>query len=86
MRVSNECLMRPMPASGREFEFDEERQVIGRDVRVRESGHLVLLQPRHVQRTQDPHDRHPRLGVEDVVQDSFEVEPFREQMDDVRTC
>lgn len=61
--------------SGREFELDEEGQVVGRDVRVGEAGDFVLLQPGHVERTEDPHDGHPRLGVEDVVQDAFEVEP-----------
>lgn len=60
--------------SSREFEFDEEGQVVRRNMRMREAGDFVLLQPGHVEWTEDPHDGHARFRKEDVVEHAFEVE------------
>lgn len=42
---------------------------------MREARDFVFLQPVGIDRTQDAHHRHLSLGVEDVIQYAFEVEP-----------
>ena len=57
------------------LELDEERQVVGGDVRMRTAEHLVVPVPLLVEGTEHAERTEEVAGVEDVVDDALEVKP-----------
>lgn len=56
------------------FELDEQRKVIGEDVRVRATDHLVLRQPFLRQRPEQPERSHRLFCVKNIIDDALKVE------------
>ena len=61
------------------LEFGKQREVVGRQVRMRTADDLVVLDPFRVERPEQTQGAHVRVRVEDVIDDTFKVSTGEEE-------